>query len=95
MGMLDATAGSRPPRPGVMPVAVELLRHALVQLNRDSAPWHVRDGGAEGTDLIAEWRITDGKWYDVFGRAALARVPRLFLLLDDATRTVRLLDETS
>lgn len=43
MGLLDKLTGTRPARPGVAPVAVDELRTVLLGLNRDTAPWHVRD----------------------------------------------------
>ena len=59
MGLLDKLKGSRPAQEGVAPVSVDELRAALLGLNRDGAPWQVRDGAEDGCDLVAEWRIVD------------------------------------
>ena len=43
----------------------------LLGLNRPSAPFHIVDGQAEGVDLVAEWKIVDAGWYEIFGKAKL------------------------
>jgi hypothetical protein len=40
------------------------------------------DGAAENVDLIAEWKIVDAQWYEIFAKAGLEKVFRVFLKLD-------------
>jgi hypothetical protein len=85
--------GNRPAKAGVDPVPPTALRVALLGLSRDTAPWKVRDGSAEGTDMIVEWKIVDAKWSGIFSKAGLQKVFKVYLLLDEAKHTVRSLDE--
>jgi len=71
--------------------AVEVLRR-LKALNRESAPWHVVDGTQEGVDLIAEWKIVDSRWHEVFAKVGLTKAFRIFLRLDESLKQVRAQD---
>jgi hypothetical protein len=93
MGLLDKLKGTRPGKPGVDPVAVDELRTTLLGLNRDTAPWQVRDGADEGCDLVAEWRIVDAQWYGVFLEHGLNSMFRVKLKFDEADHEVRNVDE--
>ena len=42
-------------------LSVEDVRQRLLGLNRETAPYQIRDGSAEGVDLIAEWKIVDAR----------------------------------
>ncbi|MCA1829696.1 MAG: hypothetical protein LC689_22460 [Myxococcales bacterium] len=88
-----AMMGSRSPKPGVAPVEYGELKAALLALNRDSAPWIVRDGARERTDLVLEWKMLEPRWRPVFRKASDTLFSRTYLLLDDATKTVRGYDE--
>ena len=59
MGLFDLFTGNKTPAPGVTRIQAADLRTALLALNRDSAPWQIRDGAPEGCDLVAEWKIVD------------------------------------
>jgi len=69
------------------------LKAALLAINRDTAPFVVRDGTPEGVDLVAEWRIVDAQWYEIFARAGLERVFRVLMKFDQARGEVRTVDE--
>ena len=69
------------------------VRQRLLGLNRESAPFQIIDGAAENVDLIAEWKIVDAKWYEIFARANLTKVFRIYMKLDDAKKHVRARDE--
>ena len=43
-------------------------------------------------DLIAEWKIVDARWYEIFAKAGLTRTFRVFLRLDAVRREVRAQD---
>lgn len=82
--------------PGTPAVAMDPsadIRARLLALNRPTAPWHIIDGTSEGVDLIAEWKIVDAQWNDVFAKAKLTRSFRIYLKLDPAKREVRALDK--
>lgn len=93
MGLLDKLTGTRPAKPGVTPVAAADLRSALLGLNRDTAPWCIRDGAGDKCDLVAEWRIVDAQWSEVFSSFGLKSVFRIMMKLDEASHEVRNIDE--
>ena len=63
-------------------------RHSIGRQHR----WGVIDGRSEGVDLIAEWKIVDARWYEIFAKAGLAKGFRIYLKLDEATKEVRAQD---
>jgi hypothetical protein len=93
MGLFDWITGDRKPAAGVARQSPEALRGALLGLNRDSAPWQVRDGGPEGVDLVAEWKIVDAQWYEIFAKAGLSKVFRILIKFDADRGEVRTLDQ--
>ena len=95
MGMLDKLTGTRTAKPGVEPVSADELRAALLGLNRDSAPWQVRDGAPDKCDLVAEWRIADERWHAVFSGHRLNSVFRIKMKFDQAAHEVRNIQEES
>ncbi len=92
MGWFDFLTGSKAAAKGVARVPQAELRHALLALNRDPAPWIIRDGASEGCDLVAEWRIVDARWFETFARASLTKVSQTLLKLDEVAGEVRSLD---
>jgi hypothetical protein len=85
--------GNRPAKAGVAPVPRGQLREELLALNRETAPWKIRDGSPEGTDLVMEWKIVDAQWSGIFSKAGLRKAFKIHLLLDEARNAVRTLDE--
>ena len=71
----------------------EEVRQRLLALNRETAPYQIRDGSAEGVDLIAEWKIVDAKWYEIFAKANLTKVFRIYMKFDEDRHEVRAKDE--
>ncbi|HEX7540563.1 MAG TPA: hypothetical protein VF352_00415 [Anaerolineales bacterium] len=61
----------------------------LLRLNRPTAPYHIVDGRAENVDLIAEWKIVDAAWYEIFAKANLTKVFRIYLKLDPEKHELR------
>lgn len=57
-----------------------------------TSPWPIVDGSVEGVDLIAEWKIVDAPWYEIFAKASLTKVFRIFLNVDDANAHIRAQD---
>jgi hypothetical protein len=65
---------------------------SLMALNRPSAPYQIIDGAEESVDLIAEWKIVDAQWYEIFAKASLEKVFRIYLKLDPEKNEVRAKD---
>jgi hypothetical protein len=73
-------------------LSAEELRTRLLGLNRPSAPYQIRDGTPEGVDLVAEWKIVDAQWYEVFAKASLTKVFRIYMKFDPAKHELRAQD---
>ena len=93
MGLFDFITGSKSPAPGVTKQPAATLRSALLALNRDTAPWQVRDGAPEGVDLVAEWKIVDAQWYEIFAKAGVQRLFKVLMKFDEARGVVRSSDQ--
>ncbi len=93
MGLFNWLTGSRPAPAGVERKPVATLREQLLAINRKTAPFTVRDGGPEGVDLVAEWRIVDAKWYEIFAKAGIKRVFKILMKFDDLKGEVRAVDQ--
>jgi hypothetical protein len=92
MGFFDFFTGRRAPAPGTPQADAEELRQAFLALNRTTAPFEVREGGPEGADLVAEWRIVDAAWYEIFAKAGLKKAAQVLLKLDAEAGEVRSVD---
>ena len=92
MGLFDFFTSTKRPPSGTPVRSREEVLEKLRGLNRPTAPFQLVDGQSEGVDLIAEWRIVDAKWYEVFAKAGLSKVFRIYLKLDPSTHEVRAMD---
>lgn len=92
MGLLDWLTSTKRPQPGADVCAAAEVRERILALNRPSAPYRIVDGGDEGVDLIAEWKIVDAEWYEIFAKAGLEKVFRIHMKLDEAEHAVRTKD---
>ena len=70
----------------------EEVLNALMSLNRPTAPFRLVDGQAENVDLIAEWKIVDAQWHELFAKASISKVFRIYLKLDAEKHEVRAMD---
>jgi hypothetical protein len=68
------------------------MKARLLELNRPSAPFRIVDGQTEGVDLVAEWKIVEPSWYEIFDEAKLEKVFRIYLKLDAAKSELRAQD---
>jgi hypothetical protein len=93
MGILDFLTGTKAAPAGVARKSAADLKAALLALNRDSSPWQVRDGAAEGCDLVAEWKIVDARWYEIFAKASLTKVFKVLMKLDEPKGEIRAVDQ--
>lgn len=92
MGMFDFITGSKSAPAGVARVSPAELKARILGLNRETAPWQVRDGAPEGVDLVAEWRIVDARWYEIFAKAGLEKAFQVLMKFDADKGEVRAVD---
>lgn len=94
MGLLDRLKGTKKPAEGVAPKSETEVRAALLAINRETAPFVVREPTAdEKADLVAEWKIVDAKWYETFAKAGLEKVFKVLMRLDAENHEVRAVDQ--
>lgn len=74
-------------------LSAEEIRQRILGLNRDSAPYQIIDGTSQNVDLIAEWKIVDSKWYELFAKANITKVFRICMKFDAVKHEVRAKDE--
>ncbi|HEX8621296.1 MAG TPA: hypothetical protein VF718_04935 [Allosphingosinicella sp.] len=92
MGWFDWLTGNKPAPSGVRRQSEAKLKAALMAVNRKSSPFRVRSGKAEKVDLVAEWKIVDSQWYEIFARAGIKRVFTVLMRFDAARGEVRAVD---
>ena len=73
-------------------IPAQELYTRLMALNRPTAPYRILDGHPENVDLIAEWKIVDAQWYEIFAKANLTKVFRIFMKFDPAKQELRAQD---
>ncbi len=78
--------------PSVPALSPQEVAAKLMALNRSTAPYQIIDGSAEGVDLIAEWKIADPQWREIFAEADLESVFRIYMKLDPKKHEVRAQD---
>lgn len=93
MGLFDWLTGTKRPKAGVAPKSVAEVRAGLLAVNRPSAPFVVRDGAAENVDAVAEWRIVDAAWYEIFAKAGIEKAFKVLMRLDADKHEVRAVDQ--
>ena len=93
MGLFDWISGSKSAPAGVARQPAATLRQAMLAINRDTAPFVIRDGAPEGCDLVAEWKIVDARWYEIFAKASLTKVFKVLMKFDEASGQIRALDQ--
>lgn len=97
MGLLrnlkDAFTGTKRPDPSTPVKSAEELKKAILNVNRDTAPFTVRYAEHnEAGDFVAEWKIVDAKWYEVFAKAGLKKTFRINMKIDEENNEVRAVD---
>ena len=93
MGLLNWIKGIKPAPADSKRLSEKALRTALLGVNRKTAPFHVRDGKPEGVDLVAEWKIVDARWHEIFAEAGIERVIKVLMKVDAAAGEVRAVDQ--
>jgi len=92
MGIFDFLSSTKRPPAGTPVLGRQEVLDKLMSLNRPSAPYQLINGESEKVDLIAEWRIVDAQWYEIFAKAGLSKVFRIYLKLDPERHEVRAMD---
>jgi hypothetical protein len=92
MGILDFLTSTRRPASGTPAAQAGEVRGRLLGLNRPGAPFQIIDGHSEQVDLIAEWKIVDAQWYEIFAKAGLHKVFRVYMKLDPEKHDVWAMD---
>ncbi|HEX6312197.1 MAG TPA: hypothetical protein VF152_11300 [Acidimicrobiia bacterium] len=92
MGLLDKLKGVKKPDEGTPAVPRDELDRRLLALNGEQVPFTV--SASADADLVAEWRIVDASWYEVFAKAGLEKSHRILLALDEDAHEVRALEES-
>jgi len=64
----------------------------LMGVNRPTAPYRIVDGAAEGVDLVAEWKIVDATWFEIFGKAGLSKAFSILIKLHPEEHEARAVD---
>lgn len=93
MGLFDWLTGTKKPDRDVPVRSVDELRTALLACNRETAPYVVRASTGEQADLVAEWRIVDASWYEIFAKAGLRKTAKVLMRFDTTANEVRAADE--
>jgi hypothetical protein len=84
--------GKKPDK-NVSILTVNEVKQRLLSLNRETAPYRIIEGSSENVDMIAEWKIVDAGWYEIFAKANLSKVFRIFMKFDETRHEVRAKDE--
>ncbi len=92
MGFMDSIKGIVRAKDGVDPLSKAAVKEKLLELNQDGLPFQVSEG--EDIDLVAEWKIVDASWYEIFAKAKLEKTHKIWLSLDETTQTVKVLEES-
>jgi hypothetical protein len=93
MGLFDKLTGTKRPADGVAPRPAAEVRAVLLGLNRSDVPYVIRDGRAEGAELVAEWRMLEPAWQTFFARNQVSRVFQVRMRLVPEKNEVRSLDQ--
>ena len=95
MGLFDKLKGVKEPDEGAPVKPRAELEDRLLAVNEDRVPFTVTRGkGGEEGDLVAEWKIVDATWYEIFAKAGLEKSHRILLVLDEKGNEVRALEQS-
>ncbi|SED64467.1 hypothetical protein SAMN04490357_5383 [Streptomyces misionensis] len=93
MGLFDRLTGTQHPAEGVSPVTREEMRGVLLGLNQPDVPYVIRYSAGEQCDLVAEWRLTEPAWRQVFAESQITHAVRIRMRLVREGNEVRALEE--
>lgn len=93
MGIFDRFTGTARPDKNAPRRSPHEVYRALMGINRDDAPFVVRDGTSEGVDLVAEWRVLEPAWYEHFRTFSAREYYSILLRLNPEKAEVRTTDQ--
>jgi hypothetical protein len=93
MGLLHWFTGNSEANRNIDPADPAKLRQAILDLNRDELPWHIRAGGDGEPDLIAGWKFEDPYWSRELEKALMSETLHMLMHLDTENHTVRAVDQ--
>ncbi len=93
MGLFDFLTGTKRPEKGIAPAPRQQVEAAILAVNRDTAPFRISPSDEPGVDLVAEWKIVDARWYEIFAKAGLEKSFKIKMRLDEGAHEVRAMDE--
>jgi hypothetical protein len=92
MGFLDFLPSTKRPPTGTAVLPADEVRNRLLGINRPTAPYRIVDGASEQVDVVAEWKIVDAKWHEIFGKAGLSKAFRILIKLHAEEHEARAVD---
>lgn len=93
MSIVDFFTSTKRPLANTPILPVDQLKQRILSLNRPTAPYQIIDGISEGADLIAEWKIVDAQWYQIFAKAGLTDVFKIYMKFHPETHEVKTKDK--
>ena len=84
MALFDFLTSTKRPPVGTAVLSADDVRKRLLSVNRPTAPYRVIDGASEDVDVIAEWKIVDASWNEIFAKAGLTKTFNIFMKLHPA-----------
>jgi hypothetical protein len=92
VGIFDFLTSTKRPPAGTAILPADEVRKRLLGVNRPTAPYRIIDGASEGVDVIAEWKIVDTSWNEIFAKAGLTKTFSIFMKLHPEEHEVRAVD---
>jgi hypothetical protein len=92
VGLFDFLTSTKRPPAGAPVLSPDEVRKRLLSVNRPTAPYHIIDGASEGVDVIAEWKVVDASWHEIFAKAGLTKTFKIYMKLHPEEHEVRAVD---
>ena len=92
MALFDFLTSTKRPPVGTAVLSADDVRKRLLSVNRPTAPYRVIDGASEDVDVIAEWKIVNASWNEIFAKAGLTKTFNIFMKLHPEDHEVRAVD---
>jgi hypothetical protein len=92
VGLFDFLTSTKRPPVGTAVLSADDVRKRLLNVNRPTAPYRVIDGASEGVDVIAEWKIVEASWNEIFAKAGLSKTFNIFMRLHPENHEVQAVD---
>ena len=87
LGLLKKGFSRTPGKEGVIPIKKSALKEFFLKLNKPKHPFQITE--PSDTDLLVTLKVLDSKWIEILGGAWQKKTYKLWVLIDDTTKTVR------